>query len=338
MTMERRNLDLKLYRDEAARGRGEPGIIHSYMKCLATAFDAMGDEHDPAWWMGNSGFAFRMWTSDTLCPSAMSMFEFTKILPEAIAQSGYEPIFISRLWDEQKFELDRRMNAHKQIVAAIDRGVPAVVWDLHDAEWGLITGYDNGRDAYITLRYDGHASTMPYENLGKNGIDILAVSIPGDPKNISRQELIHRSIQATIGHASQSEWADRPDYQNGLSGYDQWALALERWGLLIDGGVIENIGMPIHEHAAYYAAHYYSSRCYAREYLNLISDHDPDLMNAASLYAQVADQLRFLWLESPDTIKPTRHLLDDFVAHLKTAKQLEAEAVEALKMYLGVAV
>ncbi len=84
-------------------------------------------------------------------------------------------------------------------------------------------------------------------------------------------------------------------------------------------------------HTAYYAAHYYSSRCYAREYLNLISDYDPDLMNAASLYAQVADQRRLLWVEAPDTIKPGRQLLDDFVTRLNNAKNLEAEAHQARK-------
>jgi len=336
--MDRRNLDLELFRDQAAISRGEPGIVHSYMKCLATALSAIGDKHKPAWWIGTSGFAFRMWTSDTLCPSAMSMFEFNKILPKSIEQNGYEAVYISRLWDEQQFELARRMEAHKQIVAAIDSGVPAIVWDLHDVEWGLITGYDDGRDAYITLTHDGHHSTIPYEKLGQNGIDILAVTIPGRRNEISDAEVIHNSIQVAVDHATQAEWADRPDYQNGLAGYAQWSLALERWGLLLDGGVIDNIGMPIHEFAAYYAAHYYSSRCYAREYLNLISDHDPDLMNAASLYARVADQLRLLWLESPDTIKPSRQLLDDFVTRLNNAKRLEAEAIEALKMYLGVIV
>ncbi|MCB2213298.1 hypothetical protein KQI52_14385 [bacterium] len=336
--MERRNLDLELFRDESAINRGEPGLVHSYMKCLATAMQAVGDGNGPAWWMGASGFAFRIWTCDTLCPSAMSMFDFNTILPQAIEQLGYKPVYISRLWDQQKQEARKRMEAHKHIVAAVDKGVPSIVWDLHEAEWGLITGYDDGRDAYFTITHDGHTSTMPYENLGQNGIDILAVSIPGDANDLSREEAIDKSIRIAVNHATQNEWADRPDYQNGFAGYDQWALVYERWGLLIDGGQIENIGVPIHEYAKYYAAHYYSARSYAREYLNLISNHDPDLANAATKYAQVADQLRYLWTEAPDSPTPNRQLLDDFVARLHNAKRLEAEAVEALKMYLGVKV
>lgn len=336
--MNGRNLDLELYCDTAAIDRDEPGLVHSYMKCLATALHAAGNENKPAWWMGASGFAFRIWTNDILCPSAMSMFDFSQILPQVVELNGYQPIYISRLWDEKKFELDRRMQAHKAILASVDRGLPAIVWDLHEAEWGLITGYDDEQDVYFTLTHTGDKSTMPYENLGQNGIDVLAVTIVGEPNDLSREDIIRQSIQIAIDHAGQKEWADRPDYQNGLAGYAQWTLAFERWKLLIEGGMVYNVGTPLHEHAAYYAAHNYSSRCYAREYLNLISDHDPDLMNAASLYAQVADQLRPLWKESPDTLNPDPRLLDRFITRLNNAKRLETEAVEALKMYMRVEV
>lgn len=336
--MNRRNLDLELFVDKVALGRNEPGIVHSYMKSLATALHALGDENGPGWWMGVTGWAFRIWTADTLCPSAMSMFDFNRILPQAIEQLGYEPVYASRLWDEGNEAEAKQAQAHAAIVEGIKRGVPAVVWDLQDGEWGLITGYDDGREAYITLTHTGVTSTLPYENLGRNGIDILAVSIPGEPNGRSRAEAIERSIRIAVNHASQNEWADRPDYQNGLAGYDQWALALERWGLLLDGGMVESIGLPIHDYHAYYAAHYYSARCYAREYLNQISEHDPDLANAATNYAQVADQLRFLWTHAPDSPEPKRDLLDDFVQRLQRAKRLEAEAIEALKVYLGVKV
>ncbi|HEX03895.1 MAG TPA: hypothetical protein ENH10_01900, partial [Bacteroidetes bacterium] len=326
--MNRRKLNLELYNDEAAIQRGEPGIVHSYMRGLATAMQAIGDKNGPAWWMGSSGFAFRIWASDTLCPSAMSMFEFNRILPQAIEQMGYTPIYTSRLWDEPKLELERRMTAHSQIIEAVERGVPAVVWDLSDAEWGVITGYDDGRDVYITLDNDGNVSTLPYERLGQNGVDILAVTIPGEPTNQDSEEVIRRSIEIAIGHASQEEWADRPDYQNGLFGYDLWALVYERWGLLIEAGRMKKSGIPIHEYSKYYAAHFYSARCYAREYLNMIKNHDPDLSNAATLYAQVADQLRLLWTEAPDTLTPKRSLIDDFTQRLQNAKSLEMEAVE----------
>ncbi len=76
--------NISWYADQHARDKGEPGIHHSFMKSLATALNYVSGDFDPVWLMGSSGFAFRIFVNEHLCPSAMSIFDFSAILPEAI--------------------------------------------------------------------------------------------------------------------------------------------------------------------------------------------------------------------------------------------------------------
>jgi hypothetical protein len=189
-------LDIPWYADPKAEKRGEPGIHHSFMKCLATALHHVAGKLDPVWLMGSSASAFRITVSETFCPSAMSMFDFSAVLPEAIEQAGYEAVHIGRYWKEEALEKERREEAHTAIVTGIDRGVPAVVWDVYDTEWGLVTGYEPSRELYRTLSHQGMKAELPYARLGCNEIAILSVSIPGPRNRRSRHQVIRNSLRA----------------------------------------------------------------------------------------------------------------------------------------------
>lgn len=193
------------FSDEAAARNGEPGIRHSYMASLATALNYICGEVDPVWLMGSSGFAFRISVSEILCPSAMSVFDWRKILPEALEQYGRRCTYVSRLWHEEELEEERRREAHEAIRSAIDRNVPAIVWDVADCEWGLITGYDDDASWYNVLTHKGQPSCLPYDRLGRNGIDILSVAIPGLPNQRGRDEVVISSLRGAVAHADQRE-------------------------------------------------------------------------------------------------------------------------------------
>jgi len=172
--------NLTWYKDSDAEARGEPGIYHSYMKSLATALFYIEGKLDPTWLMGSSGFAFRIYVNEVMCPSAMSVFDFSSILPEAIEQAGYHAIHISRFWNEADKESERRADAHAAIIEGINRGIPAIVWDIAEAEWGLITGYDLEEKVYHTLTHKGKPIALSFDKLGWNGINILSVAIPDE--------------------------------------------------------------------------------------------------------------------------------------------------------------
>jgi len=326
------------YEDEAARQRGEPGIAHSYLRALATAVQKLNGSVDPVWLMGTSGWAFRIWVNETLCPSAMSVFDFDTLLPEAVEQAGFRCNYISRLWDEDEVEQERREQAHDAIVAAVDRGAPSIVWDVQDAEWGLVVGYDDNRGVFDALSYNGEPVALRYDRLGHNGIDILSVAVPGEANERSRPVAIKRSLLAAVAHHEQKEWADRPDYQDGSAAFDLWALILERGAMLAEAGKTESVADDIASFADYYAAHYYGARCYAREYLGSVASGAEALVQASESYARVAAHLKPVWeyfAQGLSTAEWQAPKLRDLAESIKQAGAAEVEAIGHIKAYLA---
>ena len=194
--------EITWYIDSEALSRGEPGICHSYIASMATVLQTIGLEVDPVWLMGVSGFAFRIYIAQNMCPSCMSVFEWERILPETIKQTGFTAKYISRMWNEEAKEAERRKLAHQFIQDGIDRQVPAIGWDLIVPEWGLITGYDDRRQQYGTL-WEDKRGILPYYKLGKNGIDILSVTVLNAPNRTNRKETVLHSLKTAVKHAEQ---------------------------------------------------------------------------------------------------------------------------------------
>jgi len=320
--------------DNSSNEINKPGIIHSYMASLATALNYKSNSFDPAWLMGASGFAFRIWINETMCPSAMSIFDFRTILPEAVENAGHKCHYFSRLWDETDIEEEKRVEAQSAIIKGINDDCPAIVWDIHEAEWGLLIGYNDDKARFSALSNSGQPVYLLYNKLGKNGIDILSVSIPAEANKKSKEEIITTSLKTAVKHAEQNEWTERPKYENGLLAYDMWAQIFDRWALLIESGGIKNIGVDLVSFARYYSSHYASARCYARDYLNQISDGNNDLIQAADSYKKVADCLLEVWKQSPDRIDPEINLLRSISQNIKDTKSSEEEGIAYIKKYL----
>lgn len=321
------------YRDEAAAARGEPGIYHSYLSALATALKHVAGELDAVRLMGGSAFAFRIFAHELMCPSAMSVFNWSEILPEAVEQMGYQCGYISRLWHEGAVAREKRDRAHHMLVEAVAREVPGVVWDIADAEWGLVTGYDDERQLYETLTHRGQEASLPYTKLGRNGIDILSVVVPGEPNGRPEDEIVVRSLRKAIVHAEQKEWMERPAYQDGPPAYDLWALLYDRWAQIVEAGKSDNIDVDIHKHSVYYAGHHYAARCYAREYLRRIAGGDETLEKAADVYARVAEYLRPTWEFQPEGKEADPDVLRGLSETIRAAKAAEEEGLDHIREY-----
>jgi len=136
--------------------------------------------------------------------------------------------------------------------------------------------------------------------------------------------VILSSLNTAIAHAEQKEWTDRPNYQNGFAGYDFWAS-------LIAPGRKEK---DAYEFAAYYAGHYYSARCYARDYLRSIAEGDVLLLKAADAYEKVAGFLKPLWdhFRTSNTLENT--VLSMLAENIRKAKAAEEEGIGFLKQYI----
>ena len=320
--------------DETTKERMEPGICHSFMASLATAVNYIEGEVDFVWLMGVTGFAFRVFMNKKLCPSAMSMFNFSAVLPEAVEQAGYHCTYVSRMWDEKALEKERQKEGHTEILEGIEEGRPAVVWDVADCEWGLIVGYDDKRKVYMTLTQAGQPSKLKYKRLGKNGIDILSVAIPRGRNNRSTEEVIRKTLVTAVDHAEQREYTDRPEYENGLAGFDMWAEVMDKGAMLAEAGKLSCCGEDALMFAEYFAGCLYGSRCYARDYLKMIADGNNHLAEAAGYYEKVAVCLRPVWECFLERQWLQAEVFKKLGQNIKDAKEVEKKGIESIKMYL----
>ena len=301
----------------------EPGEIpYSFTNALAPSLWAAGCTLDRKAICGASGFAFRIWVEvKEQCPSAMSIFDFD-LLRVAVELCGHECTHITRLWQEEAQEEERRGQAHEAIKAAVDRGIPPVVWDVGIPEWGLIAGYDEEEQAYETIDCFGQRGTMPYGQLGKREIPILAVTIPGAPTGRSPRELARETVRIAVDHARGREWEERPAYENGLAAYPAWAALMGR---------VDQTGLS----GRYYAGTYAHFRDCAAHYLTLLAGEDPGFQPAAQAYARVAAQLRAVRDARNDSAFPAKNLLERMERAILAAQEEERGAVELLETMLS---
>ena len=100
--------------------------------------------------VATSGFAFRMWVSADLCPSATSIWGFDGQKPW-VENGGLTCDYVGRYWGQDNIEEVKRLEAIANIKKSIDNGVPAVSWDIGVPEWGLITGSDDDKKTALSV-------------------------------------------------------------------------------------------------------------------------------------------------------------------------------------------
>ena len=182
------------------------GYLHSFAKSLACAV-----KNSP--WPGlaedviaTSGFAFRMWVSADLCPSATSIWDFDSQKPW-VENSGLICDYSGRYWGQEEIEEEKWQHAVAIAKKSIDNGIPAVSWDIGVPEWGLITGYSDETQTFATLAIDGEGE-MPYSALGKREIPILSVLTITGMEERPQADILRDTVKLAIAHLKGEEWCD----------------------------------------------------------------------------------------------------------------------------------
>ncbi len=151
------------YADKVAATKCELGIQHSFMACLATAINYLTGNLDPVWLMGSSSFAFRIMVNETLCPSAMSVFDWTSILPEAAENAGFRAD-ISPTLGTGCHRGHEREEAHAALVEGL-RQAHQRRW-ICLCRWGPITGFDEEKRHYAALSPRAAPVTLRWKSWG----------------------------------------------------------------------------------------------------------------------------------------------------------------------------
>lgn len=202
------------------------GYLFSFAKALSCAVKNSPFAELTEDIVASSGFAFRMWVSPDLCPSATSIWSFAEQKPW-VENGGIACNYIERLWGQEEREEERRLAAIDMIKESIDRGIAAISWDIGVPEWGLITGYNDENKKLSILPITGAEEEMDYALLGKRELPILNVLTLTGRNNRTQDEIIAGTLKLAKSHLLGEEWCDNAQ---GLAAYPALLSHLEHGG------------------------------------------------------------------------------------------------------------
>ncbi|MGF7030284.1 hypothetical protein J2T17_001189 [Paenibacillus mucilaginosus] len=206
--------------------------------------------------MGYTSHAFRININpanvDVAGPTS---FPWRRLLSEGMANLGFRTACAESapLTPPSDDELEKALVLTQR---SIDRGIPAMAWDLFIPEFGVLYGYDDEKKAFEArdVQQDG---LLPYASLGRGRIGELFVLTLEDPLplHLDRQAMLRGALEMIVRHARDNEEGEHAcTYRNGLAGYDAWIEAFR-------GGSVSPMGN------AYNAALVADARYHAAEFL-----------------------------------------------------------------------
>ena len=176
--------------------------------------------------IATSGFAFRMWVSNDLCPSSTNIWNLDsqKIW---IENGGLTCDYVGRYWEQDAIEKEKHLEAIEKIRKSINMGIPAISWDISGMEWGLLIGYDDETQMFWPLTlHTGYSNPkispfvdgtkMPYEWLGKWQLPILSILTITGNSNKSKEVILCDTMKLAVSHLSGEEWCEN---SKGLEAY-----------------------------------------------------------------------------------------------------------------------
>lgn len=199
------------------------GYLFSFAKALCCAVKNSPFAEAAEEIVASSGFAFRMWVSPDLCPSATSMWQFDQ-QKNWVERGGISCQYIERMWGQEDVEEERRQEAVQLIRQSIDSGIPVISWDIVVCEWGLITGYDDESETFAVLPITGQEGEMAYSQLGKREIPILSVLAVTGKAEQSQEEIVRETLGIAKNHLLGNEWCENAC---GLAAYPALVKHLE---------------------------------------------------------------------------------------------------------------
>lgn len=126
--------------------------------------------------MGLTGHAFRININpDNVDVAGPTAYTWEKFFSLGLINLGFKTSYVrsSNLTPPTPNELTRGLNLAQK---SIDRGIPAITWDLFIPEFGVLYGYNDEKQELYGKdpRQDG---TLPYEKLGYGQVGELFVMI-----------------------------------------------------------------------------------------------------------------------------------------------------------------
>ncbi len=283
------------------------GYLFSFAKSLATVvknspFAELNEDI-----IATSGFAFRMWVVESLCPSATSTWSIDKQKPW-VENGGLTCDYVCRYWGQADIEEQKRLEAITTIKKSIDNGIPAISWDIGVPQWGLITGYDDESQFFETLSITGERSPMAYDMLGLREIPFLSVLTITGKTDKPQDDILRDTIQLAKSHLKGEEWSENA---KGLLAYPALIKFFE-----------ESFDASLSWNMVYYLGTYGALKYYAYKYFE-----KNNLGELAKLYKAVYEN----WQVAFVTRKWRSDVKEKVAAALKAAYDCEVKALEIME-------
>jgi hypothetical protein len=201
------------------------GALHAVLRFL-------GEPIEPHDLMGVTGFAFRLAVTErdgvlAALPAAASL-DLPRALP-LLENGGRHLTSIQASPDAEDFG-SARAAALRTIRRSLDRGRPAIAFDLHLPEFGIVHGYDaRARTLSVSTLLSGQfGATLP-ESRGpvpERGGRVIAL-IPGRRRPRPAARVHAEALRFAAGYAERGDPGDPTGAAHGFAAYARWARAFE---------------------------------------------------------------------------------------------------------------
>lgn len=194
--------------------------------------------------MGMTGQAFRI----SICPGDVHIggptsYNFEDILSRGLLNLGFRTRVIDGLQKnipgqnanladpflltdqaKQKRALHKALpEALELIHHSIDRGLPALSWDIFIPEFGVIYGYDDEQQQLMASEC-GTDKAVPFDHLGRGILEDLFILTVEDSFHIDDRTMLQGALRMILDHYHGKE-EETPRTVRGLAAYQAWIEA-----------------------------------------------------------------------------------------------------------------
>lgn len=200
---------------------------------LTGALRFLGDPVSAAWVMGVSGHAFRLalpvGPEGVALPGAETALDL--IRAAGLYRNLGRKVEVIHAESGARDERKQRDEAIKRVRKRIDRGIPAIVYDLHLPKFGLVTGYDDTTNTWQvrTVLTTEYAGTLPLSRwpVPEQHEPVIAILLGGNVK-IEPRRSIPEALRFAVDYAEHGDPGDTSSALHGFAAYERWQEAFAR--------------------------------------------------------------------------------------------------------------
>lgn len=239
--------------------------------------------------MGISAEAFRVNMPENCDWQGILTFDWSYAAYRTVERLGFSGVCVGRP-QQTTMTPDMQVRMLSVVHGSVDRGIPAVIWNMERNEMGFAYGYDDRSQEIRYKGYNGDTRVYRYDQLGRQ-TDEQPVFVFGLRRRVSPPSPENTVLRAIVDHARGKE-PTLKGYVFGLDGYRVWLEGARRSTLDLSGH-------------AYQVAILAEARQQAAAFLELLADRcrgagrSKQLLAAADSYKQVSESFVRLYPRFP---------------------------------------